>query len=420
MQEPNQFQHIQNVDQIPFFPLAVEELWISGVNKGPMETTISYDEQGHVLLSLGNLFTREFWREKCYQIRSRPIEIQIKCRANRDPYSGYITRLKYPQWPNRPIVEASLNCPPLSLVDSPSSNRFEALLLSAPQIQKLPIFLYDEHGTTFEIGPSKSKEGRVSLIKVYTKRSAINPLTALVPLRCFLTFVKGTNCGLGHLIAYDASDSVVLKLPGFTHTDPEYMAAHWFDNKIQEFLPDIFLLFLKACKDEKTNKALRQTINFYRASNASLPVSLDVAIITSYTALEAIVNHILSYPDNRSKTEKTEKTENEQTGFKVKIKDAKEYFGMEADSLSQSLEFLGYPSENDKNDVFAIISKIRNKLVHQDIEFVCSGKQIYQAWQVSQWLVEVLIFGVIGYRGHMIDRRIFGAHSSKVPLSLNL
>ena len=414
MQHPSKFQHIQNVDQIQPFPLAVEELRIDRVNKGPVETTVSYDEQGRVLLELGNMFTQKFWQEIIYQFRYKPIEIQIKCMANSDPYLGYITRIK-PQGVNSPIVEASLCCPPISLVDSPSSNRFEALLLSVPQIQELPIFLYDEHGTTFEIGPSMSEEGRVSLIRVYTKKiSAINPLTALAPLHFFLTFVKGTNCGLGHLIANDASDSVVLKSPGFTPTDPKNMAAHWFDNRIRDCLPDIFLLFLKACKDEKTNKALRQAIVFYRASNASLPVSLDVAIIAANSALEAIVNHILTH------LAKWSNSKIEDTSFAKRSQDATEFFGMEVGSLSQSLELLGYPSESDHNKVFTIISKMRNKLVHQDIKFVCSGKQLIQAWQVTQWLVEVLIFGVIGYRGHMIDRRIFGAHSSKVPLSLYL
>ena len=411
MQPPNQFQHIQHVDQIPSFPLAIEELSINGENTGPMETTVSYDEKGNVLLSLGSFFTQKFWREKANHDMVH--EVQMKCKAISDPYEGYITTIKLPPGLDNPIVEASLSSPALSRVDSPSSNRFEALLLSAPQIKKLPIFLNDGHGTTIEIGSSKSEKGRVSLIKVYAKTSANNPLVALAPLRSFLTFVKGTNCGLGHLIAYDASDSVSLKFPGFTHTDPNNLAPHWFHYSIEECLPDIFLLFLKACKDEKTNRALRQSIDSYRASNASFPVSLDVSIIKSCSAMEIIVNHILSHLDNWSNTKLGD------SPLKIKSKSAAKYFGLEVGSLSQSPELLEYLSENNNSDVFTIISKIRNKLVHQDIDTAFSGKLLCQAWQVSQWLVELLVFGVIDYRGLMVDRRTFGVHSSKVPLFLS-
>jgi hypothetical protein len=78
--------------------------------------------------------------------------------------------------------------------------------------------------------------------------------------------------------------------------------TNWFDIEIQRSLPEIFLLFSEACTDVLTNRALRQTINFYRASNASRQLSIEMSIIAAHSALEAIVNFILEHRAGWSKS----------------------------------------------------------------------------------------------------------------------
>ncbi len=264
--------------------------------------------------------------------------------------------------------------------------------------------------------PATSAEGSKCLIKSNLKLSPDNPLRPLTSLLSFLNFAKGCNCGFGHLFAYDADDAVAFKLLGFSPSDLERREINWYDIQIQKSLPEIFMLFSEASTDELTRRALNQTINFYRASNASRRVSIEMSIIAAHSALEAIVHYILGYRAGWSKPLMKNRT----IAFADKSRAATLHFGIEGDLLSMSPELSKFSSENSNIDVFEIISQFRNRLVHQDTKGALSGIQLHESWLISQWLVEVLVFGVIGYRGTIIDRRAYGewrGTTCQVPLS---
>ena len=402
---PRQF---QNIEQLPSFSLNVEEVLIDGVDMGPSEISISYDEQGNPLLNFGDIFPPTLNLLEC--------KVLVKYRSNSAPVPIFITKKSYSSGQAMPKVEARLTRVPLVLEDSPKSKRFEAVLLSAPMFRTIPIILYDENGIKFEIEPFKPEEGSMCLITSDMNLDAESPLNPLSTLLNFLTFVKGSHCGLGNLFAYDANDAVAFRLLGFSRNDPAKRETNWFDVEIQQCLPEMFLMFSKASTDELTNRALRQTIDFYRASNASRGVSIEMSIIAAHSALEAIVNFILAYRAGWSKS----MLGNRSIAFSDKNRAAAQYFGIHNDLLSQSPELSKYSKSSNDTDVFEIISQFRNKLVHQDTKKSPSGIQLHETWLIAQWLVEILIFGVIGYRDAIIDRRIYDGWrgtTCQVPLS---
>lgn len=405
MLHPNQ---LIDIDHTSPFSLAVEEVSIDGVDHGPVEILISYDEQGSPHFKFVEFFPSDMAVLKA--------SVQMKYKADSEPVPIIITKRSFNSEQEKPTVEARLAREPLVLVDHPRSKRFEAVLLAAPRFLSKPIVLCDINGVKFELEPFKSEEGATCLIRSDLRLNANAPIEPLESLRSFLTFTKGCHCGLGNLFAYDESDLVAFRLMGFTRSDMEKRVTNWFDIEIQSNLPEIFLLFSEASIDELSNRALRQTINFYRASNASRRVSVEMSIIAAHSALEAIVNFILEHRAGWSKSMMS----NRSIGFSDKHRAAALHFGIDSNLLSQSPELTKFSKITNDIDVFEIISRFRNKLVHQDTKASPTGVQLHEIWLIAQWLVEILVFGVIGYRGTIIDRRIYNGWrgtTCQVPLS---
>lgn len=402
---PNQF---KNIKQVASFLLAVEQVKVDGVDKGPTEILISYDDRGRPLLNFGDFFDNTMLISEC--------KVEVKYKAESEPWPILITKRSFGSEHSKPIVEARLAREPIILVDSTSSERFEAVLLSPPEFLSKVISLSDANGMNFEILPFKAAEGDTCLIRSDLNLKSHDPLTPLDPLIDFLTFMKGSHCGLGNLFAYGENDNVAFRLLGFSRDDFDKREVNWFDIEIQSDLPAIFFLFSKANEDDLTNRALRQTINFYRASNAARRVSVEMSIIAAHSALEAIVNFVLAYRAGWSSSMMNNRT----IVFSDKSRAAALHFGIHGDLLSQSPELTKFSKSKNDIDVFEIISRFRNKLVHQDTKAAPTGLQLHEAWLIAQWLVEILIFGVIGYHGTIIDRRVYRGWrgtTCQVPLS---
>jgi len=232
-----------------------------------------------------------------------------------------------------------------------------------------------------------------------------------------MTFMKGSHCGLGNLHAFDSSGEIAYRLLGFSQNDKsDRRQTNWFDIEKQNDLPAIFDKFSAAMGDETANQALRQTINFYRASNVSREVSLEMAIIAAHSSLEAIVNYILASQAGWSKALMAERS----VSFADKLRAAASFYKLDCNILEHSPALIALSKSRSDLDPYGMISFIRNKLVHQDTKYVPKGIELHEAWLIAQWLVEVLIFGVIGYGGKMIDRRIYNGWrgtTSAIPIS---
>ena len=111
---------IRNIKQISPFSLAVEEVKVDGVDKGPTQILISYSEQGRLLLELPNFIQTA--------LAVSDNEIQVRYKDGSEPWKIFITK----QVIGNPTVEARSTRDPITLVDSPISKKFEAVLLSPP------------------------------------------------------------------------------------------------------------------------------------------------------------------------------------------------------------------------------------------------------------------------------------------------
>ena len=405
MQLPTQF---KEQDQCKPFSVTFDELIIDDVSKGKARVSASYNRAGNCIFHLGEFFPPDFRIFDC--------KIELKYKESDDPIKLLVTRRSLSSEAGEPIVEALLASAPLPLVDNSKSQRFEAVILSAPDFISNPIQLIDENGTHFEIYPPQTNDDLACFVKSDFPLAASNFSNPLKPLMQFLNFAKGGFCGLGNVFAYDKGDEISFRLLGFFRNDPGERETNWFDIEVQADLPEVFLLFSTAYSDQLTRLALDQTINFYRASNVSRRSSVELAMIASHSALEAIVNFVLTHRAGWSKSMMNNRT----IAFSDRNRAAARHLGLHAELLKESPKLREFAASNNDIDAFEIISRFRNKLVHQDTKSSATGVQLHEAWLISQWLVEVFVFGVIGYSGKIIDRRVYSGFrgtTCQIPIS---
>ncbi|WP_444452162.1 hypothetical protein ACTTAI_14085 [Rhodobacter capsulatus] len=382
-------------DTPPRFEIAVDKLRIRDRDVGAARIPVSYDADWTPVFHLGEFVE---WRE-AFNVDGNT-DFSFEC-------GGYITtlflkRCTFPFHGEPSTVEARARRIPIHLGQAAICSSFSAVLLSPPEFLSRTIRLVQPEGVIFEIVPS-GVMGNPCLISSTLGTGSDDVVSDMGCLHGFLTFVKGSHCGVGNLIAHDANGAVAFSLLGFTPNDSGKIEPNWLDRGLQQDLPTIFLAFCSAHADNLTRRALLQGIEYYRASNVLRSASIEMAIIAAHTALEALVNYILEHRAGWSKSLMAEKG----IKFSDKMRAAATFLRIDCDLLEQSPELRALSKSRNNMDAFDLISFIRNKLVHQDAAYQPQGLQMHEAWLLAQWLVEVLIFGIIGYRGKIRDRRLY-------------
>jgi hypothetical protein len=97
--------------------------------------------------------------------------------------------------------------------------------------------------------------------------------------------------------------------------------------------------------------------------------------------------------------------ENRSIAFHDKSRTAASFIGLEDDLLRHSPELMKRCKAEQVADGFEIISRFRNRIVHQGKPFEYQGLELHDVWNISQWLFELFFFYCMGYRGQMYDRR---------------
>lgn len=387
---------IHNIDDLTEFKVRVHSLKIGETEPKYCDVRISYDEKARILLHLGEHC------ENAFGIFGTDASIKYSSASKECPI--FISRQWISTTAESPVVEARLKTEPLTLCETETASRFEAIIINPPQFISNEISLIDTYGNCFQIQPRNFENGSTCFVEGTIAISHKNWLEKIQTLVVFLTFLKGSHCGIGHLFAYAQNSDLCFRALGFSRSDRDTRQTNWFDIEVQNALPEIFSKFSKATSDETTLRALRQTIDFYRASNASRDVSLEMSIISAHSALESIVNYVLSFRAGWSSA----LLENKSAPFSDKSRAAAFFFGVGEDLLSYSPYLKQLSSRRNNIDAFEIISLFRNKLVHQDKKFIPTGPQLHEIWLVTQWLIEVLVFKIIGFEGEIIDRRRYG------------
>ncbi|WP_086053217.1 hypothetical protein [Pseudoruegeria sp. SK021] len=382
----NQF---DTTEDLPKFYLPVLNLKMGNLNTGPVEIPVSYGSNWEVIFHLGEFAS---YLDAVKDFFSEIYTASISLETLNSPVELMISKRKLSSEKDRVVIEARARTEPILLAHSTSGIGFKAVLISAPTFLQKPITLRDAHSNEFEITPPTSKDCTTCIVSSSQNVVSENLLGNLQSFLTFLTFVKGSHSGFGNLTASSENGEAAIELIGFTKNDSDKRQTNWFDVEVQNHLPEVFFAFSSSMTDAAAKHALRQSINFYRASNASRGVSLEMSIIAAHTALEAIVNFILESKAGWTKNKSLEKIP-----FSDKLRAATAFYGLQGDPLEHSPNLLKLSSSRQNQDAFELISFFRNKLVHQDPKLIPSGTQLLEIWLVAQWLVEILVFGVIGH-----------------------
>ena len=216
----------------------------------------------------------------------------------------------------------------------------------------------------------------------------------------FFRFSRGTSSGFGHFLGFDSLNQVRCADLGFTKNDQGKCEDGWSNIEIVDFYQEIFVALSSALSESKTKDILELALNFYSVSNSIRNLSPEMSLVASYTALETLIPHILQ--SNGGWSANLMKSS---VAFHDKIRAAASLTGLSVDPLEHSPQLVAKKKGLDDADAFELLSVFRNRLVHQGKQFSYTGTELFEIWQISQWLCELMIFFVIGYRKKMMDRR---------------
>jgi hypothetical protein len=405
MLSPRQF---DTDDDLPRFTTPVENLRIGETDFGPVEVPTSYSADWSPLFHLDEFASSSQFSKSIEFLSDFPVLIQFTGTA--EPVKLLVSKINFvgPN-PSDVMLEAHSRFLPIAFGPLQIGSSFAAVVLSPPaflgNILRLPVNQSD----AFELVPFKTKGAKACLLRASGCFNRDRLFSQLGDLMDFLTFLKGSYAGIGNVEVFDEHAAPDFNMLGFSLNDDWYngttgkRAINWFDFEIQKNLPEVFIGFTKAMSDPTTRQALRQTIGYYRASTVVRASSVEMAIIAAHTALEAIVNYILEHQAGWSATLRSERS----SPFADKASAAAAYCRFTGDALEHSPELMKLAKSRNNMNAFEVISFFRNKLVHQDAKVTPTGLQLHETWTVAMWLIEVFVFYLIGYRGQIIDRRVY-------------
>ena len=326
---------------------------------------------------------------------------------------------------------------PISIHYPLPTSKLEAIIINGPNLERVSGRLElqsDQHSIIIEdlenVGQyrrdrNRYKHDRICTQKVtvsFAENSGTNAPECLESLHTLLTFIRGGACGLGHARGEDEYGETSFLQYGFYHSDHFKMDHGWCRDKVLLEINSLYCYFADNMPPDDKNCTLR-SIGYYRASNAARPSGLKVALVASYAGLETIMPYILLTRGDWSKT----KINDKKIPFHTKIKACSAVLGIDSDPFGQ-LSHFRKRAERGKSgktiDAYEMLSQFRNKVTHYKEGFFTENSQeLYEAWNFSQWLLELSILYLFKYQGIMFDRRMTTGYVwdgfKKAPISLS-
>jgi len=246
--------------------------------------------------------------------------------------------------------------------------------------------------------------------------SAEKALSELSVFRNFLTFVRGGYCGIGHIQGRTDDNQICYSYLGFNKSDPFKLTTGWFDFGISSNLPTLYSAYRRAVDNSPDTFAILRSIEFYRASNTISESTKEVALVSSFAALETLVPHVLLTRAGWSKDLMKSKSK-----FVDQLRAASAFIRLSSEPFENSPELKKKLRGMSGHDEFDLLGVFRNRIVHQSKKFDYSGIELHEMWCFSQWLVEIYIFYMIGYSEKMNDRRKYsGWRGAEVNVPIGL
>lgn len=244
--------------------------------------------------------------------------------------------------------------------------------------------------------------------------SARDATRIFASISVFLTLLKGSNVGIGHLIGSVSGGCDEFAAIGVNRFDPFADTSGWYCRSALSDVSELFKEFWAARNDQVLWSVLRRAIEFYRASNVIRNSSVEMAVVTSHAAAEVLSHFVLERLGGWSGDLLSERIP-----FHSKLRASSARIGLDDDILEKSNELRVRSRDFNGADGFELISIFRNRMVHPAKSIDYTGLEAHDVWQVLQWLNELHILFLLNYRGKMTDRRIrcgFAGEGEDIPL----
>ena len=195
-------------DEIPAFTLSVSSVVIGSFVAGPADLVVKYDREWRPIFYLGGLVPISHFLQ---MDMASDYPAYFKLSVNDEEIKLIITKFRLINGLDELEIEARLHREPLVIIASDVATTLEGVLLSPPNFYGREVVLCDEEVGEFRFQRLKDSSLELSLFKAVVCISSRNPLERLGCLNTFLTFVKGSHCGLGNINAYDTDGALLHK-----------------------------------------------------------------------------------------------------------------------------------------------------------------------------------------------------------------
>ena len=218
-------------------------------------------------------------------------------------------------------------------------------------------------------------------------------------LHLFLSFARGSYCGVAFLSAQDSQRRTVWKQWGSREVEPwRGPLLTWVCGLQSEMLSPVFDGLWKRFTDPAWSDTVLQVIRWYLRSNDS--DEPDVGLILSVAALERLCSAKIG-----PKLEKTgpKLDRNEWTGDWIAR--SLEGTGIASDIPEQCQELLRLSRTSPLAHGPHALVAIRNDLVHADPKLGPISADAYaEARDLGQWYIELMLLHLFGYSGKYYNR----------------
>ncbi|ESY29547.1 hypothetical protein X748_27670 [Mesorhizobium sp. LNJC386A00] len=229
----------------------------------------------------------------------------------------------------------------------------------------------------------------------------------------FLGFIKGTRVGYGE-VRNAARDG--FRCLGFTRADRLEAPKNWFHWALAEELPTLFATYMTIFQTPEAKRGVGRALAYYKISNLSRYDSVETAVIMSAAGLETLAAYILGTSGGWTASMLRNVSLAEQ------IRACTRLLKIEGDPADQS-ELLRKRLKAKKGqparDGFSLLTEFRNGVTHSTP--FTYDLDIFDAWDASQWLLEMQVLALFGYRGKYQDRRLqmrsYAGNLATLPVS---
>ncbi|MUT27293.1 MULTISPECIES: hypothetical protein [Mesorhizobium] len=229
----------------------------------------------------------------------------------------------------------------------------------------------------------------------------------------FLGFIKGTRVGYGEV---RNGARAGFRCLGFTKADRLEGVKNWYHWEIADKLPALFAGYTTAFESSGASRDLGRALTYYKIANLSCADAVETAMIMSAAALETVAGHVLGTAGGWT----TSMLRN--ISLAEQIRACTRLLKIEGDPADQSARLqkrLEPKKGQQARDGFSLLTDFRNGVTHSTP--FTYDLDIYDAWDASQWLLEVQLLALLGYRGKYQDRRLqrrtFAGNLATLPVA---